>query len=210
VRIAAHNKLVTSEQVDECVQAVLDEVIAGRIRPSLASVFIEKEYLSAAAAKAILDAVAKKFGDESPGSAAPPRKRTPAPVGDSQVLVPVKDRPAKRDRRFLVSTPEHGRSASLTVGCHHLSPGDGPALEAYCRQLLATGRKRLNVDMRRVGTVPSLVIGILVKAAADAKAAGQQLVLHCSEATGRVVRMMSGSDIEVRTGNAPPEAQLRI
>jgi anti-anti-sigma regulatory factor len=209
VRIVLHNKLVTDEQCEECIQGVLDEVFAGRLRPSLASVFIEKNYLSSAAVAAVQKAVAKSLGTETSGGSTPGTARRKAPVGDSQVLVPVKDRSETRDRRFLIANPERGKSASLTIDCHRLAGSDGATLEAYCRRLIATGKKELNIDMRRVDTIPSLVIGVLVKTGADAKVSGQRVVLHCNPATAKVVRMIAGERIQIRVSKPPPDGGVR-
>jgi hypothetical protein len=213
VRIALHNKLITGAQAEECVQCVLDEVLAGRVGPSLAAVFVEKGYMGARAAEAVRKAVTATLARRAAGRPGRKSKAKPsfkkAPAGDSQVAVSVSEAPKLQDKRFLVASPANGKAASLTVSCHRLAPADGVVLEAYLGRLIATGREVLNIDLRRVEGVPSLVIGVLVKSWMVARDSGQRVLLHCRPAVAKAVRLVAGRDLEIREGKPPAEGRLR-
>ncbi len=210
-RVALHNKLVTLNQIVNCARTIATELVAGRPRHSLASLLISRGYLSAQAAAAVEKAVqagaAKRAGTAAPAAGLPPqpkRMKKPAPAGDSQVLVPVEPekkrgkRKLPEDDRFRVEAPKRSRSAILVIDCHNLYPSDAPAFEAACRRLLETDRKKLTLDLRKVRHVPSVIIGELGKAAAEARAAERELVILGSEDTAKVVRLVHGDLLEVR------------
>jgi anti-anti-sigma regulatory factor len=210
-RVAVHNKLVTREQLDDCVQAIIDEVLADRPPPSLASVLIEKgllnTYAAAAVQKVVDEYAAKRFGTFSAAPGHPPQPKpmtSPAPAGESQVFVKV-EVPEAEDKRFRLTDRETENVAVLTVMAARLGPKDLSALQAYCRRLLKTGRAELQADLRRVDVVNSASIAALVKTAADATAAGGRLVVLCKPEAAGITRMVFRGQVEVRGSELPPE-----
>jgi hypothetical protein len=216
-RVAVHNKLVSREQVDECAGMILDDVAEGRPRRSLASLLIGRGYISAVAAaavqKAVSDYAARQFGKATPAPGAPPEpKPMPrhAPAGMSQQLEPVRERTSAPDNRFKLDAPEKAKAAILTVECHRLYAQDGPALEAACHRLMSTDRPDLRLDMRQVENIPSVIIGIIGKCATEAARSKRDFLLLCTEACAKMVRLVAGSNLRIKTGRPPRGSGLRM
>jgi hypothetical protein len=216
-RVAVHNKLVSKEQVDACAKVIASEVAAGRPRRSLASVLIGKGYVTALAAsavqKAVRDYASKHFGKASPAPGADPEPKPilePAPSGMSQRKVDVEpQQPGKPDNRFKLSVPEASKGAILSVECSRLYAGDAPALEAACHRLLQTDRSQLRLDMRRVEGIPSVVIGVIGKAATESAKSKRDFMLVCTEATAKMVKLVLGNSVRIKTGKPPRDGHLR-
>ncbi len=205
-RVAVHNKLLTSKQLDECVQAILDDVIAGRPRPSLPSVLAEKKFMSARNVAAV-QAVIKAYATKQAGVATQLPKlklKSHAPAGDSQIFVNAKSAGADHER-FVHEVSKPDGWAKLTLDCYRLTTADQPDLEAACRQLLGSGQERLHVDTRKLGMVTDETVRILLKVATDAVAAGRSLVLYCEEGTAQMTRTIFKGQVEVLT-DEPPQA----
>jgi anti-anti-sigma regulatory factor len=215
-RVAVHNKLVTGERVAECARIIAGEVAAGLPRRSLASVLIGKGYVTALAAaavqKAVRDYAAKHFGRASPAPGAPPEPKPMAeraPSGTSQRAVSVPPGGRRPDQRFQLSTPDGTKGAILSVECSLLYAGDAPALEAAVHKLLRTDRSELRLDLRRVDSVPSVVISVIGKLAADAAGQGRNFMLVCTERTAKMVELVLGNAVKIKTGKPPRDGQLR-
>jgi len=207
-RVALHNKLVGSGQIDECVEVIVEEVLEGRPRSSLPSVLIEKGFMSARTAAAVQTAV-KAYAARQAGAAGDVPAQLPriklkshAPAGDSQIFVSVKAGGAD-DKRFVQSMSKTGGWAGLAIDCYRLKVGDGPALEAACRELLASGQKQLHVDIRKLGMVTDEVVRILVEAAGVAATGGSSLALYCEQGTAQMARMVFRDSVEILIGDPP-------
>jgi hypothetical protein len=216
-RVAIHNKLVTGEQVEECTGVMVAEVAGDKPRRSLASILIGKGYISAVAAaavqKAVNDYAAKHFGKTSPAPGAPPEPKPiphPVPAGMSQKISPIKDDQPKPDNRFRLETPDGSKAAVLTVECHRLYAADGPATEAACHRLLATDRSDLRLDMRLVENIPSVIIGVIGNCATEAKESKRDFLLICSEACSKMVKLVAGDQLRIKTGKPPIDGGMRM
>jgi len=215
-RVAVHNKLVTREQVDECTRVIVDEVAAGRPRRSLASILIGRGYITALAAsavqKAVSDYAAKHFGQVPAAAGLPPEpKPLPghAPAGMSQRVVRP-EKQEKEDQRFKLETPKGTRAGILAVETSRLYAGDAPALEAALHRLLVTGRADLRLDLRRVESVPSVIIGLIGRSAEEAGNSNRDFLLLCSEPAGKMIRLVLGDALRMKIGKPPQDGGLRM
>ncbi len=216
-RVAIHNKLVSKEQVAECIKLIVAEVAAGRARRSLGSILIGKGFISALAAaavqKAVADYAAKHFGQVAPVAGLPPEpKPLPkhAPAGMSQRVVHAKGSQAKPDERFSLEFPGGGKAAILTVKCARLYAGDAPALEAAVHRLLGTDRSDLRLDMRRVENIPSVIIGVIGECSEEAANSKRDFMLFCSESAGKMIKLVLGDSVSMKTGKPPLDSGLRL
>jgi hypothetical protein len=207
-RIALHNKLVTLNQIACCAVVIYAEVKAGRPRRTLASLLIQRGYLSskgaAAVEKAVHDQATKLAGSHPPdnaGHAHPKPLQERAPDGDSRVMVAVKVRGAQvrpLDSRFKIGAPGRGHTATLDMDCAALYPNDSPAFEAALYHLLETGKEKLKVNLLKLKRIPSVIIGQLGKAATEAVDRKANLIVLAKGETANVIRMVHGDLITIR------------
>jgi hypothetical protein len=196
-RVALYNKLVTPEQLAECTRAIFVDAVADQPRRTLEEIMVAQSYLSPEVARSIAEAVRKKLAASRPAPAAAPPRSNRARAGDSQVMVKVEAGGGPGRKRIWVDAPAGEDKASVRVSCSHLYPSDGQALSRACRQLLELKHRNLEVDMRGVEHVPSVILAEIAKFGVDSWERGRRVNLLAEPKVAAIAEMVVGKIVTV-------------
>jgi hypothetical protein len=102
-----------------------------------------------------------------------------------------------KGERIWVEAPAGGDTATVRVACCYLYPNDTKALALACRQLLEFKKPNLQVDMRSVDYVPSVILGEIAKVGIDSWEGGRRFTLLAKKKVAAVAEMVVGKLVAV-------------
>ena len=101
---------------------------------------------------------------------------------------------------FKISESEEKESATLVVKATALEVFHLESFGEYCDKLLATGRKHLILDLRRMHNIRSRFIGLIIKLADDARNDGRRTGVLANRRVAQMLDMFSDEvGLEVST-----------
>lgn len=108
------------------------------------------------------------------------------------------------ERLYRLTEDAQKGVATLEVRVDLLGMADRDEFMAGCRALLASGRKRLVLDLRGVRRMFSIFLGTIIDIGERAHANGQALTVRVPEQVARLLRSVLGDrTLDIDVGTAP-------